>query len=569
MASGGRRLLVAVTVLGYSFANSIKTLEDRVPTTGESQPKATKRNVARQNRGAGFDTEQGDKSMLQRIARAGVPALVAAALFVGPALAGKKDDTLNIEWDQPIDNADAYYNTNREGILLARMVWDQLIERDPVTFEYKPELATAWRWVDDVTLEFDLRQGVKFQDGQPFDADDVVFTLNFVSNSANKVLNTTNVGWIKNAEKIDQYKVRIHLKAPFPPALEYVSGPLPIYPHVYYAKVGPEGMGKKPIGSGPYKVEALEPGKSVTLVKNTEYWDGSPKGKPKIGKIVERFIPEKTTQIAELLSGGLDWMWYVPTDQVANIKKVKGLIAVDGETMRVGYIFFDAAARSGKSPLQDVRVRRAIAYAINREQFTKTFFAPSAHVLKAPCFPTQFGCYQDATQYDFDLEKAKALLKEAGYPNGFKTELYGFRQPRSWEDALAGYMRAIGVSANIQLLEYPTFRNKNHEGVTPVSFGDWGSYSVNDASAILGNFFTGSLDDFTGDKELQQWVNEADANPDAKRRQELYQKAIARIMDQMYMLPMNSYAIYYAYTSDLDFTPFRDEIPRYYLYSWK
>src|SRR6185312_11574664 len=107
-----------------------------------------------------------------------------AALGVGlcaaPAFANKANDTLNV-------------------------VWDQLIERDPETFQYKPELATAWRWIDDLTLELDLRKGVKFQDGQPFDADDVVYTLNFVSNPANKVLNTTNVGWIKHAEKIDQY----------------------------------------------------------------------------------------------------------------------------------------------------------------------------------------------------------------------------------------------------------------------------------------------------------------------------------------------------------------------------
>ena len=496
-------------------------------------------------------------------------AVLGVGLCAAPAFANKANDTLNVAWDQQIDNADAYFNTNREGIVLARMVWDQLIERDPETFQYKPELATAWRWIDDLTLEFDLRKDVKFQDGQPFDADDVVYTLNFVSNPANKVLNTTNVGWIKNAEKIDQYKVRIHLKAPFPAALEYLAGPIPIYPHVYYAKVGPDGMGRHPIGSGPYKVESLEPGKSITLVKNTDYWNDSPKGKPKIGKIVVTFPPEKTTQMAELLSGGLDWMWYVPTDQVKNLEKVKGLSVTSGETMRAGYIYFDAAGRSGKSPLQDVRVRQAIAYSINRPEFTKTFFAPTANVLKGPCFPTQFGCYQGATQYDYNLAKAKELMKEAGYPNGFSTTLYAFRQPPSWEDALAGYMRQIGIQASIQLLQYPAFRNKNHEGVTPISFGDWGSYSINDASAILGNFFTGSADDFTGDKELEGWVKDADTNTDPKKREELYKKAIDRIMDRMYWLPMNSYAVYYAYTSELNFTPYKDEIPRYYLYSWK
>src|SRR5690349_8386753 len=340
-----------------------------------------------------------------------IGARIALALFAGglaatPAFASKKNDTLNIAWDQPLDIADAYFNTSREGILAARMIWDQLIERDPDTFEYKPGLATAWRWVDDKTLEFDLRQGVKFHNGQPFTADDVVYTLNFVVDPANKVLNTTNIGWIKSAEKVDQDKIRINLKDTFPAALEFVAGPIPIYPHVYYKEVGPQGMARKPVGTGPYRVESLDPGKAITFVRNDDYWEGSARGKGRIKKVAQRFIPEKTTQIAELLSGGLDLMWYVPTDQVEKISKVKGLQVSAGETMRSGYIYIDAAGRSGKSPLTDVRVRRAIAHAINREQFAKTFFGDTARVLKAPCFTTQFGCYQDAPQYDFNPPKA-------------------------------------------------------------------------------------------------------------------------------------------------------------------
>jgi len=88
-------------------------------------------------------------------------AALGVGLWTAPVFANKANDTLRVAWDQQIDNADAYFNTNREGIILARMVWDQLIDRDPETFQYKPALATAWRWVDDLTLEFDLRQGVK------------------------------------------------------------------------------------------------------------------------------------------------------------------------------------------------------------------------------------------------------------------------------------------------------------------------------------------------------------------------------------------------------------------------
>ena len=501
---------------------------------------------------------------------ANLRALVAlsAALLVTPAFAGKKNDILNIAWDQPLDSVDAYFNTSREGILAARMIWDQLIERDPDTFEYKASLATAWRWVDDLTLEFDLRRGVTFHNGQPFDADDVAYTFNFASDPANKSLQLGNVSWIKTVEKIDPFKIRIHLKSNFPAALEYVAGPMPIYPHKYYAEVGPQGMARKPIGTGPYMVESLEPGKSIVFVKNTKYWDGSPKGKPSIGKVVQRFIPEKTTQIATLLAGELDLMWYVPTDQVENIRGLPGFSVTAGETMRVGYILFDAAGRSGDSPLKDVRVRRAIAHAIDRPQFTKSFFGTEARVLAAPCFYTQFGCFQDAAKYEFDLVKAKQLMAEAGYPNGFDTELYAYRE-RKWVDALAGYMRTIGVRAKINQLQYPAFRDKNQTGVTPISFGDWGSYSINDASAILGNFFRGSADDFTGDKELQEWVKEGDTSADKDNRLAAYKNAITRIMDRMYALPINSYSIYYAYTSDLNFRSYRDEIPRYYLYSWK
>ena len=505
----------------------------------------------------------------KRLAATGAAAILTAMLAATPGLAGKKNDTLNIAWDQPLDIADAYFNTSREGILAARMIWDQLIERDPDTFEYKGGLATAWRWIDDVTLELDLRQGVTFHNGQPFDADDVVYTFNFVVDPANKVLNMTNVGWMKSTEKIDRYKVRIHLKEPFPPALEYLAGPTPIYPHKYYAEAGPQGMARTPIGTGPYAVESLEPGKSITFVKNASYWEGSARGKPRIGKVIERFIPEKTTQIASLLSGDLDLMWYVPTDQVDSLKGVPGLTVTAGETMRVGYIYFDAAGRSGDSPLKDARVRRAIAHAIDRPQFTRTFFGSEARVLAAPCFPTQFGCYQEGAKYDLDLEKAKALMAQAGFSSGFDTELYAFRLPRQWSDALAGYMRSIGVRARINLLQYPAFRDKNHAGVTPISFGDWGSYSINDVSAILGNFFRGSPDDFTGDKELAEWVKEGDTSTDKDRRRTAYRKAISRIMEQMYMLPLNSYSIYYAYNSDLDFRSFKDEIPRYYLYGWK
>src|SRR5262249_34696634 len=161
------------------------------------------------------------------------------------------------------------------------------------------------------------------------------------------------------------------LKAPFPAALEYLSGTIPIYPHEYYARVGPQGMSRQPIGTGPYKVAAAEPGKSFTLIRNDAYFAGSPKGKPAIGKIVQRTIAEMPTQIAELLTGNIDWIWQVPSDQAQKLSEMPGFTVRSAETMRIGYVGFDAAGRSGDTPVKNLKVRQAIAHAIDRAAIVK------------------------------------------------------------------------------------------------------------------------------------------------------------------------------------------------------
>ena len=197
--------------------------------------------------------------------------------MAGPALAAKKDNTVRFAYDQVIENVDPYFNNVRLGVILGANVWDTLIYRDPETNEYKGQLATSWKWIDDKTLELELRKGVKFHNGEDFDADDVAFTLNFASDPANKSTQQTNVKWIAKVEKLDQYKVRIHAKEVFPAAIEYLAGPLVIHPNEYYAKVGPKGMNEKPVGSGPYRFVEHIIGKSIKLEKNPSPWSGSNK----------------------------------------------------------------------------------------------------------------------------------------------------------------------------------------------------------------------------------------------------------------------------------------------------
>jgi peptide/nickel transport system substrate-binding protein len=198
---------------------------------------------------------------------------VAATALAGtaistPAFAQKAANTVRFAYDQAPESVDPFFNNVRIGVIIGANVWDTLIYRDPATNEYKGQLAKSWKQVDDKTIEFELREGVKFHNGEEFDADDVVYTLNFIAKPENKVVTQGNVNWIAKAEKLDKYKVRLITKEVFPAAIEYLAGPVVIHPNEYYEKVGPKGQNEKPVGSGPYRVANHVPGKSITLELN-------------------------------------------------------------------------------------------------------------------------------------------------------------------------------------------------------------------------------------------------------------------------------------------------------------
>ena len=161
-----------------------------------------------------------------------------AALLVQPAAAQKSADTLRVVFRDTVTNVDPYFNQLRTGVVISHQAWDGLVYRDPDTFQPKPLLATAWKLVDDRTIEFELRKGVRFHNGDAFSADDVVYTLNTVSAPDSKVSVPSNVNWIERAEKIDDFKVRVHLKRPQPAAFEYFSFVVPIWPKAYRERVG-------------------------------------------------------------------------------------------------------------------------------------------------------------------------------------------------------------------------------------------------------------------------------------------------------------------------------------------
>jgi peptide/nickel transport system substrate-binding protein len=360
------------------------------------------------------------------------------------------------------------------------------------------------------------------------------------------------------------------LGGPFPAAIEYLAGPIPIYPANYFKKVGLSGFAKAPIGSGPYRVTAVEPGKGVTMEKYINYWKGSPQGQPSIGKLVFRIIPDAETRMAELMTGGVDWIWRVPKDQAQQLKTVPNLAVLSAETMRVGFLQFDSLGRTpGAEPLKDVRVRQAIAHAIDRKSMLDNLVGGGARIMNSACFIDQFGCTDKGVPtYDYNPAKAKKLLAEAGFPNGFKTELYAYRE-REYAEAVVGYLRAVGIEANLNYLKYAAMRELNRAGKVPVTFQTWGSFSVADASAFTGVWFKGSADDMSRDEELKKLLTEADTSVDTDSRLKLYEDALKRIAEKSYLLPLYSYPANYAFTSDLQFKAQPDELPRFYEARWK
>lgn len=503
------------------------------------------------------------------LVRRGILALALAANMAG-AYAGKANDTLVYASDSEVENVSPYHNNMREGVILANMAWDTLLHRDIKTGEYKPQLATSWKWESPTTLQVNLRQGVTFHNGDKFSADDVVFTYNVVTGPEAKIATRQNTDWIKSVEKTAEYQVRINLKTPFPAALEYLAGPTPIYPSAYFKKVGLEGFSKAPVGTGPYKITAVVPGQGVTMVKNPAYFKESPVGMPHIGTVKFVVIRDPEARLAQLMTGAVDWIWRVPADQAESLKATPNLTVLSGETMRVGFMSVNNNGTAPEAiPFKDIRVRQALNHAINRKGLADSLVRGGSQPVYAPCFRTQFGCDTGkVVKYDYNPAKARELLAAAGYPNGFDTDLWAYRE-REYAEAMIGDLRKVGIRARLHYVQYPALRAELRAGRAPLTFQAWGSFSINDASAFVGNFFKGGPDDTAKDPQTIALLQTADATVDKTERKGKYTQALQRISEQAFWAPLFSYSTNYAFTSDLKFEAQPDELPRFFQASWK
>ena len=175
----------------------------------------------------------------------------------------------------------------------------------------------------------------------------------------------------------------------------------------------------------------------------------------------------------------------------------------------------------------------------------------------APCFPTQFGCDADAAvKYPFDPAKAKALLAEAGFPNGFDIELVTYVAVTSWTAAIQNYLQAVGIRAKITQLQVAAAIQKAWKGENPLYHGSWGSYSINDVSAIFPVMYGGGNDDYARDPELEKLVADGGATSDPAARKKAYSAAIKIMTEKAYWLPLFTYVNAYGFSKQLAFKTF-------------
>ena len=419
--------------------------------------------------------------------------LLVVGLVAGPALAQKSKDTLRIGFYDPISIVDATHDPKPETGFLSRAVYDNLLAYDRKSGEFKPALAKSWKRIGAKTIEFKLRDDIKFHDGSEFDADDVVYTINWMANPKVKFRIKTRYLWIKNAEKVDKYTVRVHSKRPSASALARFAISTPIYPSdVHGALKVKSTFGKKGIGTGPYMVESIDPSKGAVLKANPNYKLGAPwRPVAKIGRIHAVPMPDVQTQTAQLLTGGLDAMYRVPKDQLDAMKSNPELAVTVQKGQLFYYMAMDSIGKSGNKALLDKRVRRALMMAVNREGIRKNLIPGGSEQkqMSAMCQAWQLGCGFSSAPPAYDPAAARKLLAEAGFSNGFEVEITT-TLPRVIASAVAGDLRKVGVKAKVDKLTFGAYRKKQRQGKIQILVNQWASGGIPDVQSTA-TFFHG------------------------------------------------------------------------------
>jgi peptide/nickel transport system substrate-binding protein len=497
-------------------------------------------------------------------------ALLLAFTIVAAAdvLAQTKDDTLVYALQSDVQNWDPPNSVLRESIILGYQVFDHLAARDVKTGKVGPSLAVSWKNVDESTWEVKLRKGVKFHDGTPFTARDVKATFDRVLNPENKLTARGNHAKIKSVEVVDDLTARFKTDGPYPLFVERLTAQVMQSEKAIKDK-GHEWMQDNPVGTGPYKLQKWSKKQEHLLVRNDDYWGP----KPFFKYVRIRIIPEQATQIAELISGGVDIIKAVPPDQMDVINKSGQGRTVTSPILRTAMLQLDQAGRSGPNPFQDKRVRQAANMAVDIDSIIKHVINGLGDRTATTINPMAFGFDPSVKPYKQDLPQAKKLLADAGFPNGIEV---GFLRTQpivepgliQTSDAIVADLAKAGIRTKQRMVgESGPFTNLIRDNkADPMFEFSWGYYSVFDADAILYDVMTcGQPYSYYCNKALDDLVIQGRSTLDAKKRMEIYAKAQKLLYeDAAYLFKWGLRGVW-GVSNRIEYDAPRDEIDRMFV----
>ncbi len=506
--------------------------------------------------------------------------LASAVWAVSPA----KAEDLTIALASEPTAIDPHFHNLTPNNALSMHMFDALVifdEKQQVT----PGLAVSWKAIDDLTWEFKLRPNVKWHDGSPFTADDVVFTFNRAGNVPNSPSGYGTYTKGKTAVKIDDLTVHVKTPKPYPLMVtDLTTFTIVSKKHGENATTADYNSGKAAIGTGPFKFVEYVPGDRIVLEANADYWGG----KPKWDKVTLKPIKSGPSRVAALLAGDVDVIESVPTADIARLKKEPNLSLSSGISNRVIYLHLDhqrddspfvKSADGGpiKNPLKNVKVRQAISMAINRkaivERVMENVAIPAGQLLPEGFF----GVSPNLKPVEYDLDGAKKLLKEAGYESGFQMTLHGpndrYINDAKIAEAIGQMLTRLGIKMSVETMTRSVYFKRASRGGpnnTPeFSFMlvGWGAGSGEASSPLKSLLHTYDRERGFGasnrgrysNAEVDRLLEQALATVDDKKRQDLLAQATEVAIKDGGIIPLHYQVNTWGTRKGLSYTPRTDE----------
>jgi peptide/nickel transport system substrate-binding protein len=393
-----------------------------------------------------------------------------------------------------------------------------------------PSLAESWTAAPDgLSYEFVLRRNVKFHDGEPVTAEDVKFSFERYRGATAGSFKSRVLG----VDVLDARRVRFRLKQPWPDFMTFYGTPATgagwIVPKRYVEKVGDEGFKKAPIGAGPYKFVSFTPGVELVLEAFDQYW----RKPPSVKRLVFKVIPDEATRLAALKHGEVDIVYSIRGALAEELQRTAGL-ALKSTIIPAPFWLVFLDQWDAKSPWHDRRVRLAANYAIDRREINKAETLGYSK-LTWSIIPSSFEFFWQPPAYPVDPAKAKQLLAEAGYPNGFDAGAYFCDASyANLAESAANYLKAVGIRTDLRPLEraafFSQFREKKLRNIVQVGSGAFGNAATRIEAFVAagGTYVYASYPDIDG--LFREQASEMDRNKRTaivhKIQQLMYEKAM-------------------------------------------